>query len=668
MLVFILMTLGWMFLSASLHSKNVSFTFFQDELIRLVAESALAESRSRLIGKMRGDPGVKEFLRTFGTENGPREGKFPVLFANASLPATEAIRKELFGAIPVEFQVEPSLFDVVRDIRFTDYDGKWVERRAAGEFQGTVKFDVVIRTFLPAKTKVSRFVFEYDLKQTCLRKGQGTGPETGYPTTDSNDYSLIVRDSRREAVDSLAANLNNVQNTLFVLEPPGTARPAKILLGHSEPREFSTPVFLNISERYSALMPPSPSGPVLTLSWQEMKQYLPGLTSQIEATVRDGMPDEAKDKWQQVVNSFVSHFSVVYHPIVSDPATGWVRDAPQDEKTTYIGFFNRFTNSPRLPERHLGNSGPPISIYGDKDFDPNLILQGNVRQRFWQTVRWVMTSNEPRFRAQLEKDTLRVVECLLPEDRVKLPPPGREFYDMVNALEAKTGFYLSSRPNDKFTMTKNPPLADQGFPLPTFHDEKRAKLEGWHPFDCYPLRSYKFPDQDTFKSSPLWDKDRKILHLLGDVQVRVGMELPPGTRYRGQGVLLVTGPVILGGSFEPEAPADGPCILSTNNGVMSVNKNEQGRIEASLMALSFGFPEKFFAVDFNGKPLDLKGNLIVDRLNLMTLQKGFSNSSAGSNRIVYDAERLDGKTAGRLDFSYLGGRLRRMATVYESGS
>ncbi len=46
LLISILMILGWMFLSTTMHSKNISSVFYRDDLARLVAESAATEFRT----------------------------------------------------------------------------------------------------------------------------------------------------------------------------------------------------------------------------------------------------------------------------------------------------------------------------------------------------------------------------------------------------------------------------------------------------------------------------------------------------------------------------------------------------------------------------------------------------------------------------------------------
>ena len=187
----------------------------------------------------------------------------------------------------------------------------------------------------------------------------------------------------------------------------------------------------------------------------------------------------------------------------------------------------------------------------------------------------------------------------------------------------------------------------------------------FQPFASPLLRSCEFKDSRELFSSPLFANG--VLRLNGIVIVNdtaKGLVIPPGTRYEGMGVLISRGDIDVQGEFLKNTPKDGPCVLYTWRGDISLNTLREGRVEASLAALRYNFDPADSAgprgcVRFSRKKAEIVGNLLVDKLNIE------SAAPASENSLVYDSGSLLGDEAYSIT---LGGRLKRMSAVYDRGA
>lgn len=181
------------------------------------------------------------------------------------------------------------------------------------------------------------------------------------------------------------------------------------------------------------------------------------------------------------------------------------------------------------------------------------------------------------------------------------------------------------------------------------------------PFASAQMRFYEFLNSDELFSSPLFQDN--TLHLNGIYFVRNGgngLVIPKGTTFTGRGVLISLGNISIEGSFTKKSPTDGPCFLYTWVGNITANAVEQGRIEASLIALRYNYDpynqtSPVSTVSFSQRKADVLGGLLVDQLNLKSM------AASEDNTITYDSNSLSGPAA----FSYsVGGQLRGMNATY----
>lgn len=206
------------------------------------------------------------------------------------------------------------------------------------------------------------------------------------------------------------------------------------------------------------------------------------------------------------------------------------------------------------------------------------------------------------------------------------------------------------------SVAPNPPLIGRTGPV---------DLSRFLPFASPLLQSYRFASSKELFASPLFAGN--VLKLRGIIFIddaRGGLTIPKGMKYEGAGVLISFGDIRIEGSVSRNSPADGPCIIYSWMGSIFANTVEQGRIEASLIALRYNFasgngPGTRSSIDFSRRKAEVLGNVIVDRYPVETM------SETEENKLTYDSAALRG------DERYiptLGGKLRKMEVLFNDSS
>ena len=220
-------------------------------------------------------------------------------------------------------------------------------------------------------------------------------------------------------------------------------------------------------------------------------------------------------------------------------------------------------------------------------------------------------------------------------------------------LEA-TGRFLFADPSERLQLQPpNPPLIGRTGPV-AYHR--------FLPFTAAPLRTLVFDRPEDFFASPVCENGH--LRLNGIYFIRsagADLTIPVGTTYEGRGVIIFQGNIRIQGSFTKKQPTDGPCFLYTWMGNIQANILQQGRIEASLIALRYNYDHlnpntPVSVVDFNHRKADVLGSLLVDRIFLRSM------AANEENRITYDSAALQGD---ELLVHSVGGQLRGLNAVYK---
>jgi hypothetical protein len=671
-MVSVVLTLGVWYLFSTVQSKNVFQVFYWDDLARVVAQSAMAEWRASFNRRLENQPALKTLIESPGAP-----GAGPVPFALADVPATQEMVGRIIGgqatiAGTVEVrQVDSTLIETM---------GGTSRRSAfAGEYQASLVLTVRVTIGRGGGQRQSVFREEYDLKRLCLRSRPNDRRNSGYTSTATNDYVLFIRDSYGEFNDFNGRSLNNNDRSLLLSHADPT-RKGKIFLGCARPADADQSgkyVYLNVNERMASLIPAAPSP--IEIPWDTLKQahMMPNFSTEIQRVL-----DQAQRDADGQVNFFPERIKativVDYRPLVPDQnifQIMWAR---------VVELFNHFFN--KMANTREGNKEKGIHLLGDQNMDPAMcaLIEGNVRQRFWQTATFKLDLSQVSDNAQVN-DAIRTQHASKLELDLKYFTPSeidlmlrtgtdeqaKEVYKVVKFYQDRDRTQLMSMPNDMFPLRqgvrydtdRNSPGT---FPDPPFHGRTGpVDFVDFLPYAAFLTRAHRFATSQALYQSPFYDPRRNVLTLSGVFMIADeanGLVVRSGLKYEGKGVLLSYGNVVIEGSFEKNNADAGPCVIYTYDGTIKANAHGEGRVEASLIALHWRYnptspTSPRGMVDFSGRRCNVLGNLVADRLNLTSM------AANQANRVEYDSSALNG---GPLYKVSVGGRLRSLRMIHDA--
>lgn len=673
-LVSLMMTLGVAFMRSTVQSKNIFQVFYRDDMARLIAQSVIDEWRAGFQDRLRTNPGLQTMIAD------PAHAGSPLSVSLQELPATTALIARLVGT--------NCTIDGLVQLR--DVDDSLIEtiagtaKRSAyrGEYQATLGLSVSVTLRSANQSRTSVFVEEFDLKRVCMRSNPSERSGKGYTSTSTNDYVLFVRDCLGEFDQFNGKCMNNNDRTLLISHAD-PARRGKIFLGCARPADAARAekfVYLNVDERMQGLIPSPP--PPLEIPWETLKQpdMMPKFTAEIEKIIEDARK-EAEKKMGGSVEMYPERIKtticVDYKPM---PGKGNVL---QTLWARVVELFNHFFT--KKSNTRDGNKDGALNLMGEQNTDIAIcnLVEGNVRQRFWQTATFKLdltaitddADAQEKIRQSSAGKTDIDLKYFTPEEIVQMQTSGSdekavEVYKVVQHYQEQDKTLLMSMPNDMFPLKPGASYGDRNGtgkdPSPPLEGRTGpVDFVGFMPFAAFLTRSQRFPTSDELYASSFYDPKRNVLKLNGVFMIADdvgGLVIKKGMKYEGTGVLLSYGNIVVEGEFRKNTPEAGPCALFTYTGMIRANAVEQGRIEASLIALNYRYnPAGQVAprsgVDFSGRRADILGNLVVDRINIDTMARN------ETNRIEYDSPALHGGTKFEVT---LGGRLRSMRMVYNS--
>lgn len=671
-LVSLMMTLGIAFMRSTVQSKNIFQVFYRDDIARLIAQSVIDEWRGGFQSRLRTNPALRLML----ANPGKPDNRVPITLQE--LPATAALIDRLVGGNGT-IDALAQLRDV-DDTLIENFGGKSKRSAYQGEYQATLALSVTVTLRSGGRSRSSVFVEEFDLKRLCMRSTPAERAGKGYTSTAANDYVLFVRDCLGEFDQFNGKCMNNNDRTLLIMHAdPG--RRGKIFLGCARPSDAARAdkfVYLNIDDRMKDLIPDSP--PPLEISWNELKQadMMPKFTAEIERII-----DEAREKAEGQIELYPERIrttiSVEYKPL---PGKGNVL---QTLWARVVELFNHFFS--KKSNTRDGNKDEAMGLLGEQNGDIAMCdrIEGNVRQRFWQTATFKLDLTNICDNAQVQEEIRKKcagntdidLKYYTPEEIAQMQASvgnetAVEVYKVVQKYQDQNKTLLMSMPNGMYPLKRKPAYEERNSPgkdpNPPFEGRTGpADFVDFLPYVSFLTRSQRFATSDSLYASPFYDEKRNVLKLNGVFMIEDkdgGLVIRNGLKYDGSGVLLSYGNIVVEGEFRKNSADSGPCVLYTYDGIIRANAVEQGRIEASLIALNFRYdPASPMAtrsgVDFSDRRADVLGNLVVDRINIDTMARN------ETNRIEYDSAALSGET--RFEVT-LGGRLRAMRMVYNNAA
>ncbi|MBF0547045.1 MAG: hypothetical protein HQM08_21570 [Candidatus Riflebacteria bacterium] len=645
-MVFFLFLAGWMFLHYTIQSKNVFNVFFRDDLARFIAESAISEKRVIFEKDLKTSSASLQRLIDCGNMSGPSEQKLED-FTLANLPQTSALISQL--GFPGNFTIKAST--IVKDIDRVLAETGGVRKKYDKEFQATVQFKLNVGSNFKGHTGNTVFVQEFDLKLVSLRSPPNRPASNGYTTNVTNDYVLFVRDASNEFKEFSGESLNNDKIRLSLRQDATSAVKGKIYFGCPD----SDHVFLNIGEDLKKIIPADL--PIVTIPWSDIQTWMPNVAQQFQI-----IKSNAASKGVTIdLAKIEAQISVKHNPISQNPGfwlTLWAKIS---------GLFDSFFNAFQNVNKEKGNKQHGIGIASDNDLDQGICdrMEGKLRQRFWQTSTFKFDlsklSDDADFQNELKqkeseliRDISYLPQSLLDEISAKKAAGtslnmGEELASLIDHYQTTENRALMSQGNDRFKFKPGLAQSDQNqdFPEPVVVNKTGSPdISTFLPFSSYLLRSYNFLTSDDFfgsppsnpatPPSPLMDVTNNTINLKGIIAIGGSITLKKGFKYRGAGVLIALGDINIEGSVTALDPTvDGPFFIYTWLGNINANTVEQGKIEASLIALNWQFSTGARSmVNFNKKKAEVLGNLVADRINLTSMGDNMDNT------ITYDYQRL----------------------------
>ena len=668
-LVTVLATLGSWYLFSTVQSKNVFHVFYRDDIARLIAESAVAEFRATIFDRIKSTPTLSALLQNpSGTPKG-------VPFTLSDLSATKNMAQSMVGADQTELSgtvqvrnVDDALIEVINgDKKRGSFDR---------EYQGTLRFQFNLGLGSKDKRRFSSFLYEFDIKRACLRSRPAERVNRGYTTNALNDYVLYIRDVYNEFKDINVhgTSLNDDERTL-IIDHSNSGQRGRIFLGCGREGDADLKekfVFVNVNSDMNWLLPEAP--PDIVVPWSDLKKpgLMPKFTADLETAIQAALQGGGMTIDVRNVRAVIS---VEYKPLVGRRGQSWWQTITTRIRALFDRFFNAKTGTA------VGNKQQPVNLVGPQNNDQSMceLIDGNVRQRFWQTATFKMDFSQvnptlsqaigTRFDIDVQYFSESELEGL--QTNPTVTDATKETYKLIKYCQDKDKSLLMSMPNDQFPFKPQQKFdtnrnSSGTFPTPplvgrSLSPGNKTDYTNFQPFSPFLMRSYRFSSTRDLYNSPFYDAEKNVLHLNGIFVIEnptEGLTIKAGTKYSGRGVLLSYGNIRIEGDFKKLNDAeDGPCILYTYRGNIIANEKGPGSIEASLIALNYQFPTgKISYVNFSGRPANVKGNLLADRLQLGTMSKD------SENRLTYDSGTLTGDMLYTTSF---GGRLRSARMVLD---
>ncbi|MBF0406491.1 MAG: hypothetical protein HQM10_04005 [Candidatus Riflebacteria bacterium] len=670
MVVFLFLA-GWMLMSFTIQSKNVFSIFYRDDIARLIAESAIAEKRVMFENDLKTNAAYFQKIVNCGNMSSPSSQKLED-FTHSSLPQTTFLISKL--GLSGVFTVSGSV--TVKDIDRILSETGGVRKKYDREYQASVQIKLNIGNTFKGRSNNTVYAQEYDFKLVSLRSPGNRPAGNGYTTNVTNDYVLFIRDASNEFKQFSGESLNNDKVRLALVQDANSSNKGKIYFGCPDNQQ----VFINVSEDTKKIIPPDM--PLINIPWNDIKTFMPLLAQKLEKIKTDAEKD-SKGQVSIDLTKVEAQIAVAHNPITEKPGfwnAVW---------TKISSLFNKFFDSFKNKDKEKGNKQRGIGIASENDIDQGVCdkIEGKLRQRFWQTatIKFDLSkiSNNSDFQNELKKKDADMIKDIpyVPQETLTdienkrsagtALNDGEELAMLIYHYQNKENRNLFSCANDRFRFKPSLQKSDQDqdFPEPKVINKMgAADVSTFLPFSSYLLRSYNFSTAEEFfgssfmAGSPLYDSANNIITLKGIVSIGQPITLKKGLKYRGAGVLIALGDINIEGSVAPVDPLkDGPFFIYTWVGNINANVVEQGKIEASLIALNWQFSTGTRSfVNFNKKKAEVFGNIIADRINLAGMGENVDNS------ITYDYQRL-GRPQDLYTF-FFGGQSRITAVAFDHPS
>lgn len=620
------------FFQISRQQQSTNFRLEQSFAAKELADSAKREAYAR-ITKQSENPDTE--LSKWLTDRN-RKDAFKL-----HLPGSEAFSAQLLKSnISAEIICELRKFD----FRFNSHEN--VPYYPENQGQGTLSIVTKINLFhgLLNKRKIfgGSLTSHHDYQVTAIvSQRKNSSPRTNYSQSFALDYALLVRDGLEEFRYSNGQLINDTLSKLHINQETLTPNNCgKIYFGGADSNNYkmgnSPPignyVFFNLGEDYKDAIP-DPARTRVEINQSELLELIPTLNNLAQQM----------NNLSSSLHNAKGAFIISTTPTFRNSYTGLEQTLEQKSIEKLISFSDGSeTNATPFCLNICSKTR-----FSETDF-LKATLQGNLRKRFHYFVHFYIdlsdaqvvyekfengqtsTVSEPVQTEQIE--TLKKLE-----NRVLCTPylPGtcetaenEHFLKVLNEnYSEKDGVQLVSSFNASHPIglgSANIGSPNPDYPSPVFFNSKnnpidcdKTGMEGFRPFNNFELWSRRQLKLADLEELEIIDFKKKIIRPRGIIHIAedTGLTIGDGEwQIEGRGVFVAKRFSIYG-SIKKSSANDLLIFYARRDGIEILTEK---LVEASLIAVNDNRNAGVRAL----KPLNLKGALVVDRLNLPLWEPG----------------------------------------------
>lgn len=620
------------FFQISRQQQSTNFRLEQSHTAKELADSAKKEAYARII-KQSENPDTQ--LSKWLTDRS-RKDAFKL-----HLPGSEAVSAQLLKSnLSAEISCELKKFD----FRFNSHEN--VAYFPENQGQGTLSIIIKVNLFhgLLNKRKIfgGKLISHHDYQVTAIvSQRKNSSPRTDYSQSFVLDYALLVRDGLEEFRYSNGQLINDNLSKLHINQENLTpANCGKIYFGGADSKNYkkgnSPPignyVFFNLGEDFKDAVP-APARAKVEINQTELLELIPTLNNLTQQMTN----------LSSSLHNAKGAFIISTTPTFRHSYSGLEQTLEKKSIEKLISFS----------EGSETNSTPfCLNVCSKARFSENQFLQaaleGNLRKRFHYFVHFYIdlsdahviyeklengqtsTVSEPVQTEQIE--TLKKLE-----NRVLCTPylagtcetaENEHFLRVLNEKYfEKDGVQLVSSFNASHPIglgSANIGSPNPDYPSPVFFNSKnnaidcdKTGMDGFRPFNNFELwsrRNLKLADLEKLE---IIDYKKKIIRPRGIIHIdeETGLTIGDGDwQIEGRGI-LVAKRFSINGSIKKSSANDLLVFYARRDGIEILTEK---LVEASLIAVNDDRNAGVRAL----KPLNLKGALVVDRLNLPLWEPG----------------------------------------------
>lgn len=553
-----------------------------------------------------------------------------------------------------------------RIVDFRNVDSSGYGKYYGNEGVGTLEIEAKVRP----KSKLSFYeqgtctlIRHHDYKVVAMVAARDNySQRDSYVNSYALDYALFLRDGVREFEMTKGLSLNPPDNRNIIIDQGDDSSPTKfgkVYFGTKTNTSSDDLVFLNIDSQRKHLLPNAVEDNLFKVDGSQIDVIIPGFQSSLSSQANRDARDAGAKSGSASMSGHAGQFSYIREPITDEyvdttDVIGEYRD--------YIMYMQEVVtnDNPAIGELYE----PGIRIYPETALDQ--IIEGDVRQRHFHFGRFyvdmssasvhVKVKYKKRFKTRTKSETKFIGNDQAIKDETMSnyllsydPAVDETFRRKIGADDAGGMRYdsiadtIRAHPNSiskielrypykqalndgEFQTNVNQPKLYRSREVAPISEPINTSV----PFAHVNLWSRRELTNEQLVELGIYNPSTRKLKLRGVIQLREDQPLTLGNdgaiEFEGVGAIIAPR-ITITDALKASTAKDSILILVTRGQPITVNTNK--RIEASLISMGLSSKNGYIAAL---QPLDLYGNIAVDRFNLGQWR---DNST---HKIVYNPE------------------------------